>query len=110
MNPVPNMIEWEYLSTWDFKSMMTNRGNDLELMQFTGLKYKDGKDIYEGDILLMFGTMNVVEYYLGAFGYWISKLEKYRTFISFHSNAHNINYDEILICGNIYENPELINY
>jgi uncharacterized phage protein (TIGR01671 family) len=109
-NPVPNMIDWGYLSTWDFNSMLKYRGNGLTLMQYTGLKDKDKKEIYEGDILLMFGTLNIVQYYLGAFGYWISKGERYESFISFHSNAHNISYDEISVCGNIYENPELINH
>jgi len=77
---------------------------DIELMQFTGLKDKNGKEIYEGDIL----TSN----------YIVSWNNKLCGFIVKHSNKLlgyplyetggllDLSLTEIL--GNIYENPELL--
>lgn len=67
-----------------------------DLMQYTGLNDRNGKRIYEGDILRrarhtsLNGGLTIV-----SFEYWyLCELERY-------------NY-EFKIIGNIYENPELI--
>ena len=71
------------------------------LMQFTGLKDKNGKEIYEGDIVCgMRGVIGVCEFYHGRFA--IKYFEGIRlTFI--YENK-----DDVEIIGNIYENPELL--
>lgn len=79
---------------------------DLILMQYTGLKDINGKEIYEGDIVerrfmnLIDGAefVGVVKYYDGAFNVDNNR-EAYPLF-------HEI--DEIEILGNIYENSELL--
>ena len=91
---------------------------DFELMQFTGLLDKNGKDIFEGDILHETGGF---EYY-DEYGYVIfndytgSFARKSRTrsgegdeqqLFSLHGNQHG-NVTEIEIIGNIYEHPELL--
>lgn len=77
---------------------------DFELMQFTGLKDKNWKDVFEGDILRIEGK-NVFVYYNddGLYELWWEKtllkglaLNK-RAWIPFE------------IIWNIYENPELLN-
>jgi uncharacterized phage protein (TIGR01671 family) len=65
---------------------------EYELMQFTGLLDKNGKEIYEGDILK--GRFNgVVE--------WTNECAKY-------NNGWSSFWDNSEIVGNIYENPELL--
>lgn len=100
---------------WDKQLKVMNRGqkypflisSDGEnsknsiLMQCTGLKDKNGKPIYEGDILqceLEIKSKNVVE--------WDSYFLTYKLGAN-HLAALSI--ERWMIIGNIYENPELLN-
>ena len=78
--------------------------------QFTGLYDKNGKEIYEGDILMYCGEMKIIVVFNhGAFGYY-SRSDDFITFsqnvnFSFWKNDED---DKFEIIGNIYDNPELI--
>ncbi|MFV5894483.1 MULTISPECIES: YopX family protein [Bacillus cereus group] len=76
----------------------------FNVMQYTGLKDKNGKEIYEGDILGFSG--NVVA--LGIVKY----NENFATFQACNGNSGwlfgNESGTNIEILGNIYENPELV--
>ena len=74
-----------------------NNLHNLELMQYTGLKDKNGVEIYEGDIV----KLNVPTY--KTFTKVIHTL--YDAFV-LESNVESNDYIEIL--GNIHNNPELL--
>lgn len=67
--------------------------SDVVLMQCTGLKDKDGKLIYEGDIVKCLSNIAVITWESGCFWYGVSEL------------SYGFTQPEII--GNIYENPEL---
>lgn len=80
-----------------------------DIMQYTWLKDKNGKEIYEGDI---------VEYGI-EWGYWNNdytikrtveyKEWHYNPFIHWHEEFTQKTYPECCeVIGNIYENPELV--
>ena len=92
--------------------------NDLHLMQSTGLLDKNGKEIFEGDVISRSSGMpSVVKFgkwiYEEDFGYKIKN-------IGFHLNSsyddderfQAMDYEDIRknyeIIGNVYENPELL--
>jgi len=86
---------------------------NTEFLQYTGLKYRNGKKIYKGDICQYFVFddeyfRHEVVYHEGAFGYCI----KHVGFIAFAENYNlkwkNGQSEHIEVIGNIYENPELI--
>lgn len=83
--------------------------------QFTGLKDENGKEIYEGDILLApewFGKLKCVCIYqqentvnpIQGFGLYSydTYFQKYNTLVE------SDEWDEFEVIGNIYDNPELL--
>jgi len=78
--------------------------DEAELMQYTGLKDKNGKEIYEGDI---------IKNYSKSFGAeFVTKEVKFTEFLLNYGYEHyemgEISEDTYEVIGNIYENPELI--
>lgn len=79
--------------------------DDCELMQYTGLKDKTGKEIYEGDIFETPFWVAVVEWdeNNGRFlGFTVSK-ERRIVYVGRQPEPAKI-------IGNIYENPELLKH
>lgn len=82
---------------------------EIELMRGSGHKDKNGKFIYEGDLLKFFDKV-IAEVTFEPFGGWCYKWID-ETYIRFRSKNpepffHNINMWEVV--GNIYQNPELL--
>ena len=76
--------------------------NDVELMQYTGLKDKNGKEIYEGDIFYT-GSKKIL--YIVE---WIDCGLKGRQIKNKSWVGLDYWKDDIEVIGNIYENPELL--
>lgn len=77
--------------------------NEFDLQQYTGLKDKNGKEIYEGDIAK--GVSSLFEFKKGI--------------VKFHSGMFSLGNDhegsaldscwDVEVIGNIYENKNLLN-
>jgi uncharacterized phage protein (TIGR01671 family) len=83
------------------------------LMQYTGLKDKDGKEIYEGDILQDTLTNMIYVVKFGfckkyAFNGWYVEIEHHQYQTTINGDYDTNTNSKIEVIGNIYENPELI--
>lgn len=85
--------------TWMYKK------SDIVLMQSTGFKDKNGKEIFEGDIVdSEDGILSGVVEFRPDLGMFVSTLIKYNNFERLCNVA-----DSVHIIGDIYTNPELAN-
>ena len=110
-----------YQGTPDLETIQSfmHHFGDKVLMQFTGLQDKNGKEIYEGDIICnddyqTWEWRGVVKFSHGVFGAeWLSNV-KSRSMVGSWGQLHNLRKldDDIVECqiviGNIFENPELL--
>ena len=79
--------------------------SDYILMQYTGLKDKNGKEIFEGDILRDVNNPEwKYEILWGLYEWRMSLHGKKQTTMFRHDQKGHYEYEVI---GNIYENPEL---
>lgn len=100
--------EMEYY--FDVIQIPTNYHNTVILMQFTGLKDKNDKEIYEGDIILSKELVKREIIYFDTLLTWYATIPGDNDNLSAFPLAHWIIHgvDTIEIIGNIYENPELL--
>lgn len=92
-------LSCNYLKGWSI--------DDKYLMQSTGLCDKNGKEIFEGDILYGYAGEDfweIVEFDTEE-GKWIRKDIWYNSKLGLSENNEFME-----IVGNIYENPELLEY
>lgn len=78
----------------------------FELMQYTGLKDKNGKEIYEGDILQDARKRKFVVTFNSGIGSWVNKPITKNTTSYPCFNFGSVRGLEVI--GNTFENPELL--
>jgi len=106
-------LEEKMTGPWTLENILRNDGewhSDLEgvFLQYTGLKDKNGKEIYEGFIIEMEGwepKRNIVGFANGGFGFKNSMSDYYHSDISYVETSRG---NAATVIGNIYENPDLL--
>ena len=79
-----------------------NQETPFVIMQFTGLKDKNGKDIYEGDIC----STDSKEYAMNKSVVWDARHARFE--FDYPLGKSILQRSSIEVIGNIYENPELL--
>jgi hypothetical protein len=92
--------------TGDMSFIQINHNPTVILMQYTGLKDKHGKEIYEGDIVKLYpsdksGVQILWDEHIAGFGFGNQTMADHLNF----RKLATISYEVI---GNVYENPELL--
>lgn len=119
--------EWRYgyLVIWRGRPFILTSTNELSpewnevipetVGEFTGLKDKNSKEIWEGDVVEFRASIRtVVVYWGGAFGYWLFEKESFKGFVPFAGNPNctfngrDQQDENFEVIGNIHDNPELL--
>ena len=109
-------ITWDYLKSF-FRGPYDDffENEKYVLQQYTGLKDKNGKEIYEGDIVRDFGKTWVIKFgeidtnlgpRIKMLGFYMETSDS----DTYHNSEKHPLYELLTleIIGNIYENPELL--
>jgi len=104
MSDIALMIDGDgIIYEWDSYGMDSDETNRYIPIRYTGLKDKDGKEIYEGDIVTNYAIRDVVIFDRGCF---VTKNATMPGFPNFRQPL--CVHDDLKVIGNIYQNPDLL--
>jgi uncharacterized phage protein (TIGR01671 family) len=91
--------------TYDTPNIEIDENPNLIVMQFTGLLDKNGKEIYEGDIVAEWDVQDGYTSFIGKVVFTEGR------WVVFGKNCSEDLFDfhlDVEVIGNIYENPEML--
>ena len=96
------ILEWNFILKLPMNEIFGEmKPEKLVLMQYTGLKDKNGKEIYENDLIMQQDYKKPLEIY------FCEHCTGFRARLNGYGNNEIIK-DDCEIIGNIYENPNLL--
>ena len=105
INYVSKKVTYIVERTGHLLNIRHDKFNNVELMQYTGLKDKNGKEIYEGDILF---ESSGEEYFKVVFEDGSFRAEFEGDFEEHSFDLIDVVAQGCEVVGNIYENTELL--
>lgn len=83
--------------------------DEFIIMQYTNLKDKNDKEIYEGDIVEINKDKTYIEFQEGAYWFCYNNKDRFTAdWIRQQNGKLEIETETFEVIGNIYENPELL--